>query len=333
MRKTLLCMLLAFGMMGFAQLALADNFSTAMAVVDSGVFRGPDDPGGADAALPSDYSTNNPASIASPASSADGDKIKVNASVVYNWLNFTRGPSVNVLTESVSAKLPVGVLQLNVTQGESGSPDHTLMGVDADVALQSISILYGLKVGENLLVQGDKLYLGISGSPYSHSKLVFSVPGMDLLESKSDGYAVGGGFQYMLNEKLRVGGYYSYSSSNDHQFDFTTGSSERSRSNLHQARLGASYKLNDRLFFAGELQYLNIEGTEKLQPFVGAELAIVKDAVFLTAGYASHGPSVGLGVYGKNIGFAASYTYDLVQETKPFLGRTDLVTAMIYVSL
>ena len=159
--------------------------------------------------------------------------------------------------------------------------------MDADVQFNSapsVEVMYGLKVSENLLRDGDKLYLGAGGT-LSESKLNFSQAGQNVLVSRSRGFEVKAGFLYQPAKGLNFGGMYAYSRdrnddrelnvNEDNGSTFWTG--QRSTSDMHQLRLGASWQILPTTLIAVDYQHLSIGHLKRDQIFAGVEQQIIKD--------------------------------------------------------
>jgi hypothetical protein len=324
----ILCVVLA----GYTEIHAAD-FGTALSVMTANIPPGADVAGMGNCwvALPG-FSTNNPANVAA------GEPFRFGASYSYGLIAFKRGPNLNVYISSASVALPKGVLQVNFSSANSGSAG-TAMDVDAKfVYAPTIELMYGLQVAENLLRDGDKLFLGAGGS-LSMSKLNFSLAGENVFISRSRGFQVKVGFLYQPVSGLNFGGMYAYSRDRNDDRELTVNddgsqfwSSRRSTSDVHQVRLGMSWQVLPRLLLAVDYQHLNLGHVKRDQIFTGAELQIIKDVLALYGGWANSGPTASIGVYFKNGGVNVAYMNNPFNDLNRHLGRSQMVMATVFMN-
>jgi hypothetical protein len=309
----------------------AADFGTAMSIASANISPGADVAGMGNCwiALP-DFSSNNPAVIAA------GEKFHFGASYTFGLLMFKHGPNITMHQTSITAVLPKGVAQLTLSNANSGSAG-TAMDVDAKFAyLPSIELMYGLKVGENLLRDGDKLYLGAGGS-LSTSKMNFSLAGQNVLISRSRKFEAKAGFLYQPAKGLNFGGMYSYSRdrNDDRELNINeedgsqTWSAKRYNSDAHQFRLGASWQILPTTLVAVDYQHLNIGHVRRDQIFAGVEQQIIKDRLYVYGGWAVSGPTAGIGVYFKNVTLNVAYQNNTLDDLDPHLGRSQTIMATI----
>ena len=317
-----------------ANVCPAAEFGIALSIMTANVPPGADVAGMGNCwvALPN-FSTNNPANIAS------GDQIRFGASYSYSFIMFKRGPNLNVHIGSASVALPKGVLQINFSGANSGSAG-TAMDLDAKFAYTpTIELMYGLRAFENLLRDGDKLFLGAGGS-LSMSKLNFSSAGENVFISRSRGFQVKTGFLYQPVSGLNFGGMYAYSRERNDDRELLVNEDDgslswagkRSNSDMHQIRLGASYQILPRLLLAADYQHLNIGHVKRDKYFIGAELQVVKDVLCVYGGWANSGPTAGIGAYWKWGGVNVAYANNIFKDMNPHLGRSQMVSAMAWIN-
>lgn len=332
MKKALTILAVLCVVLGINMKIHAADFGQALSIMSATVAPGTDSlsMGGCWVALPN-FSSNNPAVVAA------GDPYKVAGSYSFNWIKFNRGPSLALHITSLSAALPKGVLQLNAANANSANAG-TAMEVDTKFAYSSyVELMYGLKIGESLIRNGDKLFLGAGGS-ITASKINFSQLGQNMFVARSRGFEAKAGFLYQPAKGLNFGGMYAYSRDRNEDRELTISeedgsqswSSKRSTSDLHQIRLGASWQVLPRLLLAADYQHLNVGHVKRDQYFIGAEFQVVKEIVSLYAGCANGGPTVGIGIYpSKHVGLNVAYGKDLFRDLNPHLGRSQMVSAML----
>jgi len=332
MKALAIAVLLFFSVM--ANIGNAANFGTALSILTANVPPGADVAGMGNCwvALPN-FSANNPANVAA------GDPFRSGVSYLYGLIAFERGPNLNVHIGSASMALPKGVLQLNLSNAHSGFAG-TAMEMDAKFSyVPTIELMYGVKVGENLFRESDKLFLGAGGS-LSMAKMNFATAGENIFVSRSRGFQVKTGFLYQPMKGLNFGGMYAYSRDQNDDRELLISEEDgsmswagkRSNSDVHQFRLGASYQVLPRLLLAADYQHMNIGHVKRDQYFVGAEFYVVKEALAVYVGCANGGPTAGVGFYpSKNLGLNVAYGHNLFSDLNPHLGRSQMVSAMVFV--
>ncbi len=234
----------------------------------------------------------------------------------------------------MTGKLPkdFGVIQLSYANAWSNQ-SPTLM--DTDIKLNSallVSIQYGVKVASDVLKKGDKLFVGLTYNPTVKSEMHILLA-EDLIRIKSSGYAIGGSILYQYNDKLNLGAYYSYGHSNIIENDAAYGICEKSGSNSNQWRIGASYHVIPMTYVALDLDRTTIDGSSKNKWYFGVEQGIVKDVLYVYGGLANgfNKPTVGIGIYTKNVGLNLAYMYQYYKELSKFLGgRGNVYMATVY---
>jgi opacity protein-like surface antigen len=311
----------------FAVSVQAADFGTALGVAIANVPLGADvaGMGNANTATP-EFSSSNPAVI------AVSKDFKLGGSATYGRINFRNGPDVNIYSGTISAALPVGVIQATYSDASSGMK-ATEAGTDMQFnSVPSLALQYGVKVAGNLLTAGDNLYLGVSYSPVSKSKLTFAMEGQDVLVSKTKGYSVGGGFFYKPTKNWNLGGSYSYSRSKDKSEDLILGETLESTSRTDQYRLGVGYQILPLTFIAADWQHLKINGFKKNQFFAGVEQGIVKDFLYFYGGWAADGPTAGLGVYFEHGGLNLAYMHKPFSDLEPYLGQAEVYMVSAYIN-
>jgi hypothetical protein len=86
------------------------------------------------------------------------------------------------------------------------------------------------------------------------------------------------------------------------------------------------------VLLAADYQYLNCGHLKRDQLFAGAELMLVKDRLYAYGGWASSGPTAGIGVYFKNGGLNVAYQNNTLNDLTPHLGRSQTVMATVYLT-
>ncbi len=312
--------------------SFAADFGTAMSITSANVPPGADVAGMGNcwAALP-DFSSNNPAVIAA------GEKLRFGTSYTFGLLMFKRGPDIIIHQVSGTAALPAGILQVTLSNANSGSAG-TAMDMDTKfVYSPSVELMYSLKVGENLLRDGDKLYLGVGGT-LSTSRMNFSLAGQNILVSRTRGFETRIGFLYQLAPGLNFGGMYSYSRDRNDDRTFhvneddgsTFWTGQRSTSDVHQFRLGASWQILPTTLIAIDYQHLNLGHVKRDQIFAGVEQQIIKDRLYVYGGWANSGPTAGIGVYFKNGGLNVAYMHNPFSLSEEHLGRSQVFMATVF---
>jgi opacity protein-like surface antigen len=272
-------------------------------------------------------SSNNPACV-----SASEPFKKVSGSVNYNATIFKKGPTLHSYDTSLYVNVPGGgVAEVTLGNSRSGSA-ATRMDSNVQTNHQPyFEVQYGRKVKEDLLRDGDKLYLG-AGAGMDWSKMGFASQGQNTTISRSRGMTLNCGALYQPNENWNFGASYSWSRSWDEDRDLENASSSRSISNTHQVRVGASWKVLPQFgtTLSADVQYLNLGNTSRVQPFVGVEQQIVKDRLYVYGGWAATGPTIGLGYYLKNGGINVAYGNNLHADLNPHLGRSQTIAATVF---
>jgi len=334
----------------FSSQGWSANFDTAMGIAEANVPPGADVAcmGNAWTATP-DFSTNNPAVIAIM------EDLRAGGSFTYGLMNFEDGPDISIYSTTVQGKLPVGFMEITYSQGTSGTGAtdmdtylaRDLIYVKTDIefdSIRSIDMQYGLKVKDNFLKEGDRLFLGLSVSPYAKSKLLFKErlliksksrllfksSSIDFMQAKSKGYAVGFGFCYMLPNRIGIGSYYQYSHDKSEETNLWNNMTVKSAGHTDLFRFGASWQMFPLTFIAADYQHIAMEGAHKNQAFVGIEQGIIKDSVYLYGGWAGDGPTTGIGIYLKYGGINVAYMHHAFNDLEPFLGKTQIGMVTIY---
>jgi opacity protein-like surface antigen len=311
-----------------ANMAIAADFEDASSLISINAPAGADVAGMGNvwASLP-DFSSNNPATYAA---GVDVDKCKGSVSGTYTMLGFRHGPNVNAFSLSPAVKLPVGFLKATIV-GANSANSGTNMGIDMKYnSLMSVNVGYGFKAADDVLVKGDKFFVGVDATPYSRSKLTFSFLDQRIAKSESDSYAVGAGVLYQPTKAVNFGAYYSYGRGESKDTDFMFGETEKSRFTDQQLRIGASWQVLPMTLVAADWQYVNLNGYRKGQLFAGVEQGIIKDFLYVYAGWAANGPTAGIGMYFKKGGINVAYMSTPFSESDRYLGRSQVITAGAY---
>jgi hypothetical protein len=340
MKKLILFLALALAIFS-VNLARAEDFGNAMVIVSTNI------PPGADAAgigntwvANPEFSTNNPAAMAA----ASG--YRMSASGTYGFINFDKGPRMNLYSGTVTGTLPVGVLQVSYSDANSDRSHSRIdlapgLKLNANVQLNespSFNILYGLKLFDNRWKKGDEFYLGASFSRYN-SKFTFTKDeDGGKIESMSSGYSFGLGFLYKPRKELSFGGFYSRSwedlSDKSNGVGYSYASSNLSNRDL--ARLGVSWQILPMTMLAVDYQYLNYQylggaNFSKHQLFSGVEQGIIKDFLYVYAGWAGEGPTAGIGMYFKSGGINLAYMNNPFPEINSSLGQGQVCMLTAYI--
>lgn len=299
-------------------------------------------------------SSNNPACIAA------GEPFKVAGSANYFATFFKKGPTVHAYETSIYAAVPFGgVAQLTLGNSQSGFAKTRMDGDSIRFDHQPyFDIAYGLKVKENLFRDGDKLFVGVGGG-INWFKMGFASQGHTNFISRSRGINLYSGVLYQPSENLNFGASYSWSRdwNEDREQIFSEGNgsplgwnedgeqifseetsstagwnSRRSTSDIHQVRVGASWQILPKFgtTLAVDVQYLNLNGTSRVQAFAGVEQQIIKDRLYVYGGWAGSGPTAGVGLYFKNGGVNIAYQNNPYADLNPHLGRAQTIMATAF---
>jgi hypothetical protein len=324
---SLLCTIL------FPQKAEPADFGTAFtrATIDVPPGADPASMGNAWVSQTPDYSSYSAATL--------GANSDFKAGITGNYLasTFGSGLKLQLAAATITAKLPkeYGVLQLTYANARTGQ-SPTLM--DADLKLNSaplIGIQYGVKVAQNVLHQGDKMYLGLSYDPTVKSE-IHLLTADDTIRIKSRGYTLGGSALYQYNDKFNVGAYYSYGHSKVTEDEAAYGGHEESGSNSNQWRIGASYHVTSMTYVSLDIDRTTIDSSGKTKWFAGVEQGIVKDVLYVYGGLADglNKPTAGIGIYTKHVGINLAYMRHYYKElTEFFGGNGNVYMATFYIRL
>ena len=311
----------------------AADFGQALSLAIANVPPGADVAGMGNAwvATP-EFSSNNPAVMTTDNNFHGG------LQATYGRINFKTGLDINIYSGTVSGKLPVGVLQVTYSKADSGM-GMADFGLDEGFnpglkfnSVSSLEIQYGLKAGKDWLLDGDELYLGLSYEPVSKSKFSFFLQGRESVVFTSKGYSIGGGFLYKPAKDWNFGGSYTQSRSKDKQEYLLVEESEEYKSRTDTYRLGVGYQILPMTFLAADWQYLDIDGFKIDQLFAGLEQGIIKDFLYLYGGWASSGPTVGVGAYFENSGLNLAYMHRPFKDMEQYLGEANIYMATAYIN-
>lgn len=290
--------------------AHAEDFGRTFtrATIESPPGADPASMGNAQVAETPDYSSYNSSTLDA------GTDFKAGASGSYLVADFGSGPKLRLWSGTVTGKLPkgFGVIQLSYANAWSRlSPTE----IGTDLKLKSapvLSIQYGVKVAGDVFKKGDKLFVGATYNPISKSDLLI-VLAEGGIRSKSSGYSLGASALYQYDDKLNVGAYYSHGHSK---------ANDESVSNSDQWRIGASYHVTSTTYVAADLDRTTIDGSGKIKWYFGIEQGIIKDFFYIYGGLADgfNKPTVGLGVYTKNVGINLAYMHKYYEDLAKFLG-------------
>jgi hypothetical protein len=266
----------------------------------------------------------------------------VAGSVNYFATFFKKGPTFHSYETSIYAAVPFGgVAQLTLGNSQSGFAATRMDGDSVRFDHQPyFDIAYGLKVKENLFRDGDKLFVGVGGG-VNWSKMGFASQGHTTSISRSRGFSLYTGVLYQPAENLNFGASYSWSRdrNEDRELMFSEEdesllgwNSRRSTSNIHQARVGASWQVLPKFgtTVAVDLQYLSLGRTSRVQAFAGVEQQVIKDRLYIYGGWAGSGPTAGIGLYFKNGGVNVAYMNNPYADLNPHLGQANTVMATAF---
>lgn len=334
MKKVILLAILV--VLAMVPSAYAKDFGSAFGAAITNVSQGADVGGMGNAwtATP-DFSSLNPAIIGIVPEKYHGTLMPT-----YGIIGFSEGPDIQFYSVSLTGKLPIGTLQLSFSDGWSN------MAPTADPATSlkinsspTIDVQYGFKVGKNLIFKGDELYAGV-GYTHGESKISMRSEFFDpeveeafTVNVFEKGYSdsVSVGMVYRPTKNINIGAFYS------HSWDKSTSSvagfvNETSRSETDSLRLGVGLQITETTFIAADYQHLSIDGVRFDQWFAGVEQGIVKDLLYVYAGWAADGPTAGVGIYFKNGGLNISYSANQSRDLKPYLGKSEVIMLSAYLT-
>lgn len=274
-------------------------------------------------------------------------------SPAYASVNFKNGPDIQGGSLSFTTALPKGVLQLSYTG--AGSNRHTdyaeMDGIaysssyDFD-SLQDFGIQYGIDIAKDLIKKGDKLYIG-AGYTYSKSKilsdLAITIPMEEddpilmefYLNSKSRSHTYTAGAVYIPVEKVSLGIAYSHMRTKTINDTDIPAEIEAVSSNekilMNDFRIGASWKLTDKLMLAGDYRHAKVNGNNFDQYYSGAEYCF-HEAFCVYGGIPNSGWSAGAGLYLEHGGINVAYQYDPYRQVRDDLGKAKVVAVTGYLS-
>jgi opacity protein-like surface antigen len=326
--KTWLSLLICSFVIFVPNFSYAADFNKALGIMDANIPSGADTAGMGNcwAAMPG-YSSSNPATIAA------GEPYRFSGSVNYSATIFKNGPAIHAYDTSVYAAMPFGGVVQMTHGGARSSSAATRMDCNVQFNHQPyFDLMYGLKVKENMFLNGDKFYLGL-GAGVNWSKMGFASQGQNTLISRSRGMTLKSGALYQPIENLNFGAMYSWSRGWGEDRDIENAISVRSTSDTHQVRIGASWKVLPKFgtTLAADYQHLNIGHVKRDQFFVGVEQQVVKDRLYLYGGWAHSGPTAGVGLYFKHGGVNVAYMNNPFADLNPHLGRAQTITATAFI--
>lgn len=332
----------------FCAKAKADDFSGAFATVQA-LSADCASMGNACVSAREFSSDLNPALVAITTSK----NFKWGISPAYASVNFKNGPDIQGGSLSFTIALPKGVLQLSYTGAGSNrhadfaEADGILISSSLDFdTIQDFGIQYGAYIADNLIKQGDKLYVGV-GYTYSKSKilsdLAITIPmeeddpiSMDFyLNSKSRSHTYTAGLLYVPVDKLSLGIAYSHTRTktiNDTDIPAEIESiSGEEKIRMNDLRVGASWKITDKLMLAGDYRHAEVNGNNFDQYYTGAEYCFHK-AFCVYGGIPNSGWSAGMGLYLKHSGINVAYQQDPYRQVRDELGKSKVVAMTGYLS-
>jgi hypothetical protein len=327
MRKTMVLLMAILMFFAVNKVVSAEDLETALSVASYNIPPGADVAGKGNTWVASpDFSSNNPAVLGA------SKEFKFGASGTYSRINFDKGPGINLWFGNVTAKLGPGVILVNYTDLNSGF-SQTKTGEEMSFKPSpSVNVMYGLKVADNFLRKGDKLFIGASISPYAKSENQIRFEG-EGVKNTGDSFSAGLGLLYQLSEGINIGAYYGSNWVKSEVRDLYSGekiSDANSRSD--QARLGVSWQVFPMTTISVDYQYLNIDGNAKHQLFAGVEEGIIADLLYAYAGWAGQGPTAGIGLYFKYGGINFAYMNNPFPEANSSFGQGQLWMLTLYLN-
>jgi hypothetical protein len=306
----------------------AAEFGKALGIMSANLPAGADTAGMGNCwvAMPG-YSSNNPATIAA------GEPFRVSGSVNYSATFFKKGPTVHTYETSAYVAMPFGgVVQLTLGNSQSGFGKTRMDGDSIRFDHQPyFDIAYGAKVKENLLREGDKLFVGVGGG-MNWFKMSFASGGQNNFVSRSRGVNLYCGALYQPTESLNFGVLYSWSRDWCEDRDIENKKSFRYAADTHQTRIGASWRVFPKFgtTLAVDVQHLNLGSANRVQVFAGVEQQVIKDRLYVYGGWAGSGPTAGVGLYFKNGGVNVAYIHNPHSDMNQYLGRANTVMATVF---
>ncbi len=310
------------------------DFSTAMAKTMAEIPFGADVAGmGNTSTATPDFSSRNPAVMAVESA----DPWNFGFSTTGGLIHFKSGSTISLYSLSGTAKLPVGILQITVSDAKSNT--GTLIDESAKIKFNnnpSFDVQYGLATGKNLLLDEDALYLGASYG-YSQSKLTgkYFIGTEDTtmifdFKTESKSHNVGVGALYQIAKVVNLGATFDHSW--DSAEDFINGEFDaKTKSQSNKLRLGVGVQVLPMTFVAADYQHLYLsDGLSDDQYFAGVEQYLVKDILAVYAGYANGGATAGLGIYLKHGGINIAYMNRGFRSMDQFLGKSEMAMLSIY---
>lgn len=319
--------------------ARADEFSDSFATVDI-LSADCASMGNACVAAREFSSDLNPALIA-----ITDERFNWGASPTYAMVSFKKGLDIQGGSVSFTTMLPQGVLQLTYTgaksdrQTDRGEMDGIPYASSWDIdSLHDFGVQYGIGVGKNL-------YAGF-GYNYSKSntlsdlKVIIPTEGDPLamkfyLDSKDQSHTFTAGAVYVPLEKVSLGIAYSYTRTkaiNDTDIPAEIESiPDEEKTHMDDLRIGATWKLTDKLMLSGDYRHAEAEGNNFDQYYVGAEYCF-HEAFCIYAGRPNSGWSTGLGLYLEGGGVNIAYQYDPYEQVRDDLGKAEVVVVSGYLN-
>ena len=307
----------------------AEDFSTALAKTMSQIPDGADvaGMGNASTATP-EFSSRNPAIIAVESK----EKFNASGTATYGLINFSNGPKIDLYSVSGTFKLPVGAMQINLSNAGSnvGAVDEM---TDAQFnSAPSINLQYGLKLGKNVLADDDSLYGGVSYS-YGTSKITMHVADpilgdiFDITKSTSKEVGLGALYQFGV---VNVGAFYAHSWDSADEY-INDALDNTTKSQTDTLRLGLGVHVTSSTYVAMDYRHLYLpNGEHDDQYYIGLEQYIIKDVLALYAGYADGGATAGVGIYGKSCGLNLGYMHRPFRATEEVFGKAEVFMLSIY---
>lgn len=338
MKKVILLAVLV--VLAMVPAAYAKDFGSAFSAAVSNIPQGADVGGMGNAwvATP-EFSSLNPAIIAIL---PKPEEFHATLMPTYGIIGFSKGPDIQLYSVSVTGKLPynLGVLQVAYSDGWSNFAQTADPATSLKInSSPTIDVQYGLKVGKNLIFKGDELYAGV-GYAHGESKISMRSEFFDpefeetfTVNAFEKGYSdsVSVGMVYRPTKNINIGAFYS------HSWDKNTSSvagfaNETSRSETDSLRLGVGLQITETTFIAADYQHLSIDGVRFDQWFAGVEQGIIKDLLYIYAGWAADGPTAGVGIYFKHGGLNISYSANQSRDLKPHLGKSEVIMLSAYLT-
>lgn len=325
--------------LGTFSVVCAQDFGIALTKAFSEIPDGADvaSMGNASTATPA-FSSRNPAIVAVE---VEDVKTTVGATGTYGYIHFGNGPSVNLYSGSLAARLPYGTVQITYSNGSSDSRKFT----DSDTVkfdeIPSVELQYGFSLGK--IFGDDALYGGVSYG-YSESKLTlnnvtFLSEGLfrNTIVSEGSGHTFGTGMLYQIYKAINLGALYLHSWDGSRESVTSNGAVVdilRSKSQADELRVGIGIQVTPITFVAGDYRHLYLpDGQRDDQYYAGIEQGIIKDVLYIYGGWANGGTTTGIGLYFKHGGVNLAYMHRPMRALEEHLGKAEVFAASLYLNM